>query len=118
MKSQKCKICGRTCSSGVKIEPDGIAPEVKKTLFFCSNRCANVFIASVKRERRKKSNQTVRTALETAEHEPSKEEMSAMLFTLTAKEKDYLSAIAVGSLLATYRTCKEFYEHLNEILRK
>ena len=114
MKSQKCKICGRTCSSGIKIEPEDIAPEVKKTLFFCSTRCAKVFIASIKRERKKKYNQTVRAALESAEHEPNDQEISQILSTLTGKEIELLSAIGVGILLGENKTCKAFYETLKE----
>lgn len=118
MKNPKCKICGRTCSSGVKIEPEDIAPEVKKTLFFCSARCAKVFIASVKRERKKKYNQACRASLENTDREPNEQELALMLCTLTAKEKELLSAIAVGILLAEDRTCKEFYKNLKERTRK
>lgn len=118
MNKRKCKICGKQCSSGVILEPDERIPEVKKTLFFCSERCLNVFVASIKRERRRSANKSIRSSLETAEHEPSKDETFQILMTLTAKEKSILSAIAVGTLLAQYRTCKEFYEKLHEIMRK
>ena len=114
MKNPKCKICGRTCSSGVKIEPEDIAPEVEKTLFFCSARCAKVFIASVKRERKKKYNQACRASLESADHEPNDQEISQILSTLTGKEIELLSAIGVGILLGKNKTCKAFYKTLKE----
>ena len=114
MNKRKCKICGKQCSSGVILEPDERIPEVKKTLFFCSDRCLNVFVASIKRERRKTANKSIRSELKNAEHEPSEKELSLLLITLTPKEKDLLSAIGTGVMLSPHKTLKEFYQELSE----
>lgn len=49
----KCKICGKNISAGFKviIEPHEKVPEIKKTMYFCSTRCENKFIGSIKSQR-------------------------------------------------------------------
>ena len=91
MQKFKCHVCGKTISSGRSIEPCPEAPEIKKTVYFCSTRCMNVFVGSVRRNRTKSKIKLIRSELENAEHEPSDKELSLLLGTLTPKEKDLLS---------------------------
>ena len=114
MKKEKCHICGKTISSGRMIEPCPEAPEIKKTVYFCSTRCMNVFVGSVRRNRTKSKIKSIRSELKNAEHEPSEKELSLLLRTLTPKEKDLLSAIGTGVMLAPHKTLKEFYQELSE----
>lgn len=117
MQKFKCHVCGKTISSGRKIEPFPEAPEIKKTVYFFSTRCMNVFIGSIRRNRTKTKIKSIRKELENAEHEPSEKELSLLLETLTPKEKEFLSAIGTGVMLAPHKTLKEFYQELNEKLR-
>ena len=117
MKKEKCHICGKTISSGRMIEPCPEVPEIKKTVYFCSTRCMNVFVGSVRRNRTKSKIKAIRSELENAEHEPSERELSLLLKTLTPKEKDVLSAIGVGVMLASSKTLKAFYQELKEKLK-
>ena len=114
MKKEKCHICGKTISSGRMIEPCPEAPEIKKTVYFCCTRCMNDFVASVRQNRTKSKIKSIRSELENAEHEPSEKELSLLLRTLTPKEKDLLSAIGTGVMLAPHKTLKEFYQELSE----
>ena len=114
MQKFKCHICGKTISSGRSIEPCPEAPEIKKTVYFCSTRCMNVFVGSVRRNRTKSKIKSIRSELENAEHEPSEKELSLLLGTLTPKEKDLLSAIGTGVMMAPHKTLKEFYQELSE----
>ena len=114
MKKEKCHICGKTISSGRMIEPCPQAPEIKKTVYFCSTRCMNVFVGSVRRNRTKSKIKSIRSELENAEHEPSEKALALLLRTLTPKEKDLLSAIGSGVMLAPHKTLKEFYQELSE----
>ena len=117
MEKEKCHICGKTISSGRRIEPSPEAPEIKETVYFCCTRCMNVFVASVSRNRTKSKIKSIRSELENAEHEPSEKELSLLLGTLTPKEKYLLSAIGTEVILATSKTLKAFYQELKEKLR-
>ena len=114
MKKEKCHICGKTISSGRMIEPCPEAPQITNTVYSCSTRCMNVFVGSVRRNRTKSKIKSIRSELENAEHEPSEKELSLLLRTLTPKEKDLLSAIGSGVMLAPHKTLKEFYQELSE----
>lgn len=117
MKKEKCHICGKTISSSRRIEPSPEAPEIEETVYFCCTRCMNDFVASVIRNRTKSKRKSIRSELENAEHEPSEKELSLLLGTLTPKEKDLLSAIGTGVILASSKTLKAFYQELKEKLR-
>ena len=114
MRKIKCHVCGKTISSGRKIEPSPETPEIKETVYFCSTRCMNVFIGSIRRNRTNAEIKSIRKELENAEHEPSEKELSLLLGTLTPKEKDLLSAIGTGVMMAPHKTLKEFYQELSE----
>ena len=64
-----------------------------------------------------RSRNIIRSELENAEHEPSEKELSLLLGTLTPKEKDLLSAIGIGVILASSKTLKAFYQELKEKLK-
>ena len=117
MQKFKCHVCGQTISSGIRIEPSPKAPEIKETVYFCSTRCMNVFIGSIRRNRTNAEIKSIRKELENAEHEPSEKELSLLLGTLTPKEKEVLSTIGTGVMFAPDKTLKEFYQELNEKLR-
>lgn len=117
MQKFKCHVCGKTISSGRRIEPCPEAPEIKETVYFCSTRCMNVFVGSVRRNRTKAKNKSIRNELENAEHEPSEKELPLLLSSLTTKEVQLLAAVGVGVMLASHKTMKEFYQVLNEKLK-
>lgn len=91
MQKFKCHVCGKTISSGRRIEPCPEALEIKEAVYFCSTRCMNVFVGSVKRNRTKNTNKSIRNELENAEHKPSERELILLLRTLTPKEKRIIS---------------------------
>lgn len=117
MKPCKCHICGKTISFGRSLNPSPEVPEIKKTLYFYGTRCMNTFVGSIKRSRTKTVLKSIRSELEIAEYEPSERELSLLLKTLTPKEKDVLSAIGVGVMLASSKTLKAFYQELKEKLK-
>lgn len=116
MQKFKCHVCGKTISSGRRIEPCPEVPEIKETVYFCSTKCMNVFVGSVRRNRTKSKIKSIRSELENAEHEPSEKELLLLLGTLTPKEKDLLSAIGIGVILASSKTLKAFYQELKKRL--
>ena len=116
MSYKKCRICGTKCSGIYSIKPGEIKTEIKETVYFCSLRCAKKYVGTIKTQKRKDLNKTIRNKLKEIDREPSREELIEILSTLTQKEKNVLSAIAVGTLLATHPTCKEFYKQLEEIV--
>ena len=116
MSYKKCRICGTRCSGFYNIVPGEIKTEIKETVYFCSRRCAKKYLGTIKTQRRKDYNKTIRIKLKETDREPSRDELIEILSTLTQKEKNVLSAIAVGTLLATHPTCKEFYKQLEEIV--
>ena len=69
---------------------------------------------SVQSDEIAQSQRSNRSELKNAEHEPSEKELSLLLRTLTPKEKDLLSAIGTGVMLAPHKTLKEFYQELSE----
>ena len=117
MATHKCKTCGRTMTSGLKVTPIEGVPEIKKTLWFCSERCLNAFVGNVKAQRKKSMKKDLRVALETADREPTEEDYSGIFSTLSAAEKNLLAAIGMGVTFATHRTIKEFYENLRQKLK-
>lgn len=117
MQKFKCHVCGKTISSGRSLNPSPEVPEIKKILYFCGTRCMNTFVGSIKRSRTKTVLKSIRSELEIAEYEPSERELSLLLKTLTTKEKDVLSAIGVGVMLASSKTLKAFYQELKEKLK-
>lgn len=116
----KCKICGKNISAGFKviIEPHEKVPEIKKTMYFCSTRCENKFIGSIKSQRVKEHKKMIRKKLENLEKEPTESEISDMFYTFTEKEKTQLIALGLGTLLADKTTCKELYSYLKLKLGK
>jgi len=104
-------------TSGLKITPIEGVPEIKKTLWFCSERCLNAFVGNVKAQRKKSMKKDIRVALETADREPTEEDYSVIIGTLSAAEKNLLAAIGMGVTFATHRTIKEFYENLRQKLK-
>ncbi len=77
----------------------------------------NVFVGSVKRNRTKNTNKSIRNELENAEHKPSERELILLLRTLTPKEKKLLPAIGVGVMFSSNKTLKEFYQELKGKLK-
>lgn len=119
MSYKKCRICGTKCSGIYSIVPGEIKTkitEIKETVYFCSLQCAKKYLGTIKTQQRKDYNKTIRNKLKETDREPSRDELIEILSTLTQKEKNVLSAIAVGTLLATHPTCKEFYKQLEEIV--
>lgn len=99
------------------LEPSDKIPEVKKTVCFCSSRCANNFAGRIRAERTKKRKASIRKELETLDHYPTHEEMAAIFQTLTPSEK---YQIILTSLVACFNglnrmTIKEFYKYLSEM---
>lgn len=117
MQKFKCHVCGKTSSSGRRIEPIPEVPEIKETVYFCSTKCMNVFVGSVKRNRTKNTNKSIRNELENAEHKPSERELILLLRTLTPKEKELLAAIGVGVMFSSNKTLKEFYREFKGKLK-
>ncbi|MCR4713117.1 MAG: hypothetical protein K5751_01895 [Treponemataceae bacterium] len=117
MATHKCKTCGRTMTSGLKVTPTEGIPEIKKPLWFCSERCLNAFVGNVKAQRKKSMKKDMRAALENADREPTEEDYSDIISTLSAAEKNLLAAIGMGVTFATHRTIKEFYENLRQKLK-
>ena len=117
MATHKCRTCGKTVSSGLKVTPTEGVPEIKKPLWFCSQRCFNSFVGRVKAQRKKSMKKDTRGALETADREPTEEDYSDILAILTTAEKNLLTAIGMGILIASHRTIKEFFENLRQRLK-
>ena len=104
-------------TSGLKITPIEGVPEIKKTLWFCSERCLNTFVGNVKAQRKKSMKKNMRAAPENADREPTEEDYYDIISTLSAAEKNLLAAIGMGVTFAIHRTIKEFYENLRQKLK-
>ena len=117
MATHKCKTCGRTMTSGLKVTPIEGVPEIKKTLWFCGERCFKAFVGNIKAQRKKSMKKDMRGALENADREPTDEDYSDILAILTTVEKNLLTAIGMGILFASRRTIEDFFENLRQRLK-
>lgn len=115
----KCKVCGRTfCSSGLMLEPCKDIPEIKKTLYFCSRRCASFFLGRIKAKYKRQAKLSVRKELEQTARKPSDEDLLAIYRTLTEKEKLIMFVVAAQGECFSGIPIKDFYRHLNEFTSK
>ena len=114
MKQNKCYVCGRTGSNFYLLETSPDVPEIKKGTYVCSQRCFNSLVGTIKRNRVKANNKSIRKHLETSEDVPSEDDLYAILTTLTEKERKVLCAIGIGVLFAEVKNCKQFYQLLKQ----
>lgn len=115
----KCKVCGRTfCSAGLCLEPREDIPEIKKTMCFCSRRCANTFLGRIKAQYKKRAKQSVRKELEKADRVPDNEDLSMIYHTLTENEKLIMFVVAAQGEMFSGIPIKDFYRRLNEFSSK
>lgn len=115
----KCKVCGRTfCSAGLCLEPREDIPEIKKTLYFCSRRCASFFLGRIKAKYKRQARLSVRKELEQADRVPASEDLVAVYRTLTEKEKLIMFVVAAQGEWFSGIPIKDFYRRLNEFTGK
>lgn len=114
-KQYKCEICKRAISSGFQLDPDEQIPEIKRTVYFCSRRCQNAFVGTIKRSRTKSIKKAWRAELEQKDGDVETDKDFYHLFeTLTADERKILISIGIGDLLSQAKTLKGFYKLLGE----
>ena len=114
-----CEVCGKTIgSAGLRIEPCKEIPDIKRTVCFCSNRCANVFLGRIKAKYKKQRNNAVRKELELADRKPSNDDLVAIYQTLTAKEKMIMFLVAMEAAYFSNLKLKDFYKNLNALEKK
>ena len=115
----KCKTCWKTIgSTRLSIEPCKEIPDIKRTVYFCSNRCANVFLGSIKAKYKKQTKNAVRKALEVADRKPTNEDLVAIYQTLTEKEKQIMFLVAMEAAYFSNLKLKDFYKNLNALEKR
>ena len=114
-----CNVCGRILgTAGIRIEPNEKVPEIKKTMRFCSERCANVYLGRIKTKHKKQTKRSVRKVLEQTDREPDDEDLVAIYQSLSEKEKFIMFLVAFKAAYFSKLTIKKFFRNLNALSDK
>lgn len=112
-----CKICRKAIGpAGLRIVPCKEIPDIKRTVCFCSNRCANIFLGRIKAKYKKQRNNAVRKELELADRKPTDEDLLEIYQTLTRKERMAMFLVAMEAACFSSLKIKDFYKNLNALL--